>query len=313
MVAKVRQFAERYPRSRYLDAMLPPVRTVQATKINDYFSKQDWASATDFFEQKRAALFQSIPNDVAANLWTAYVATGKSANALQFWPAKSRDIKSDVEALRQAAFLFEATATKATPSLIKERDKLNQTLNTRAWSKKPSAEQVGYVKRVLATSGVASAYPWLLNIQDAWYKADEQSTCETLFPLISRVFEDKQSNTMARRLARSRVRGLPEALLENIRKADASCFQSWLDLEAKVLDVPDLQKKYDLRAAWPLEGPWLETVWTLSEQLNNKGKTKDATTIWQKIAAKAPKDSFESRMAKTRLDPTKTEFESLWK
>lgn len=313
MVVKVRQFAERYPRSRYLDAMLPSVRTVQATKINDYFAKQDWASATDFFEQKRAALFQNIPNDIAANLWTAYVAIGRSANALQFWPAKPRDIKSDVDALRQAAFLFEATSAKATPSLIKEREKLNQALNNRAWSKKPSVEQVGYVKRVLATSGVASAYPWLMNIQDAWYKADEQTTCDTLFPLISRVFEDRQSSQIARRQARSRVKGLPEGLLENIRKADTSCFQSWLDLEAKVLDILDLQKKYDVRTAWPLEGPWLEAVWTLSEQLSNKGKVKDATAIWQKIAEKAPKDSFESRMAKTRLDPTKTEFESLWK
>lgn len=313
MVAKVRQFAERYPRSRYLDAMLPSVRTVQATKINDYFSKQDWASATDFFEQKRAALFQTIPNDIAANLWTAYVATGRSANALQFWPAKPREIKSDVEALRQAAFLFEATSTKSTPLLIKEREKLNQALNNRTWSKKPNAEQVGYVKRVLGTSGVASAYPWLLSIQDAWYKSDEQSTCETLFPLISRVFADKQSSQMARRLARSRVKSLPDSLLENVRKADASCFQSWLDLEAKVLETPDLQKKYEERVAWPLEGPWLETAWALSEQLNQKGKIKDATTIWQKIAEKAPKDSFEARMAKTRLDPTKTEFESLWK
>lgn len=313
MVSKVRKFAERYPRSRYLDAMLPSVRTVQAAKINDYFSKQDWASATDFFEQKRSALFQSIPNDIAANLWTAYVATGRSGNALQFWSAKPRDIKSDVEALRQAAFLFEATSTKASSSLIKEREKLNQALSKRVWSKKPNAEQVGYVKRVLATSGVASAYPWLMNIQDAWYKLDERSTCETLFPLMSRVFEDKQSGHLARRLAQSRVKGLAEALIESIRKSDASCFQSWLDLEAKVLDVTDLQKKYDARLAWPLEGPWLETVWTLSEQLNNKGKTKDATAIWQKIAEKAPKDSFESRMARTRLDPTKTEFESLWK
>jgi hypothetical protein len=51
----------------------------------------------------------------------------------------------------------------------------------------------------------------------------------------------------------------------------------------------------------------------MSERLSGADQSKDAMLIWQQIVEQAPKDSFESRMAKARLDPKKTEFESLWK
>ena len=40
MVSKIQEFADKYPSSRFLDAMLPPVREVQASKINEYFAKK---------------------------------------------------------------------------------------------------------------------------------------------------------------------------------------------------------------------------------------------------------------------------------
>ena len=313
MVAKVREFADKYPRSRFLDAMLAPVRDVQASKINDYFAKQQWESATDFFEQRKASLFQKIPNDIAANLWTAYVATGRSSSALQFWPAKSRAVTTDIEALRQAAFLFEATSQKQVGEMLKERDKLNSLLIKRKWSNKPSEEEASYLKRVLATRQVAVAYPWIMNLQQAWYTSDEKSTCESLFPLLSRVIEDKKSGVLAKNMAYGRIKNISEEVINKIRGSDPSCFQSWVDLEGKVLELKDMQKKYTLRGDWPLEGAWLDRAWALSEQLNQVKQRQQAVPIWQKIAEKAPKDSFESRMARTRLDPNKTEFESLWK
>jgi thioredoxin-like negative regulator of GroEL len=313
MIAKVQEFAEKYPRSRFLDSMLPAVKEVQAGKINDYFVKQQWESATEFFEQKRAILFKKIPNDVAANLWTAYVATGRTTKAIPFWGVKPRKIDSDVEALRQAAFLFEASSSKNTKSFARERNKLNSQLEKRKWSKKSKAEEVNYLKRVLATKVAAYAYSWTLNIQDSWFELNEKTVCESLFPLLSRVSEDKKSSPQAREKVRLKVMNMPEDIMEKIKTSDASCFQSWLDFESKVLASSELQKKYSQRENWELAGPWLESVWALSESLNDIDKTADAMVLWRQIAEKAPADSFESKMARARLDPKKTEFESLWK
>jgi tetratricopeptide (TPR) repeat protein len=313
MIAKVREFADKYPRSRFLDAMLPAVRDVQANKINEYFTKQQWESATDFFEQRRSALFQKIPNDIAGNLWIAYVATGRSLAAVPFWAAKSKKIDSDLEALRQAAFLFEASSVKKVKSLDQERIKLNATLEKRVWSKKPKSEEAAYLKRILTTKDVASAYPWIINIQESWFQLDEKTACESLFPLLSRVSEDKKSGQNSKKMVYLKVKSISEEVIDKIRSSDPSCLQSWIDFESKVLTLADLQKKYSLRSSWPLDGAWLESVWAMSERLGASDKDKDATAIWQRIAEQAPKDSFESRMAKTRLDPRKTEFESLWK
>lgn len=313
MVAKVREFSEKYPRSRFLDDMLPAVRDVQAGKINEYFKRQQWESATDFFEQRRAVLFQKIPDDIAANLWTAYVATGRSADAVPFWGVKPRKIDSDLEALRQAAFLYEASSGKKSRNFGKERVQLNAELEKRAWSKNPKPEEVGYLKRVLVTKDVASAYGWILNIQEAWFQLDEKSACEALFPLLSRISEDKKATESTKKIVYGKVRNLSDDLIGKIRESDPSCLQSWIDFESKVLSLTDLQKKYNERVKWPLDGAWLESVWTLSERLSANEKVEDAKVMWKRISEQAPKDSFESRMAKVRLDPRKTEFESLWK
>jgi len=313
MIAKVREFAEKYPRSRFLDGMLPAVRDVQANKINEYFAKKQWESATDFFEQRRTALFQKIPEDIASNLWTAYVATGRSNEALPFWTAKSKKIDSDLEALRQAAFLFETSSVKKSRPLDQERSKLNGALEKRIWSKKPKSEEAGYLKRVLTTRNVASAYPWILNLQEAWFKLDEKNACESLFPLLSRVSDDKKSGAAAKKMVYLKVKNIAEDLVGKIRTADGACLQSWIDFESKALTLSDLQRKYAQRTSWPLDGAWLESVWTMSERLSGADQSKDAMLIWQRIVEQAPKDSFESRMAKARLDPKKTEFESLWK
>ncbi len=36
--------------------MLPPVKDVQASKIDEYFKKEQWEQATEFFEQRRKIL-----------------------------------------------------------------------------------------------------------------------------------------------------------------------------------------------------------------------------------------------------------------
>ena len=80
-----------------------------------------------------------------------------------------------------------------------------------------------------------------------------------------------------------------------------------------MLGVPAIDKIYKKRVDWALEGPWLERAWTWSEALYARGHRPEAVKVWQQIADNGPKDSFETRMAKSRLDPLKTEYEQLWK
>lgn len=314
MVEKIQDFADKYPRSRFLNDMLPPVREVQAAKIDSYFAKKQWESATEFFEQRRSTLFPKVSDGLAEKLWTAYVATSRSSQALEFWRGGEKPMASDTEALRRAAFIYETLSLKGSNlKLANDRRNLEKELMKRRWAAEPSKEDVGYLSRVLASPEVTNAYPWILKLQDAWTEDDDDAPCSVLFPLISRILADKKSSPSLRKNVVDRVKQFTAENLEDLRESDATCFQSWLDLESKVLTTPDLEALYSKRASWPLAGPWLERTWTWSEELNSRGKKTEAAKLWQEIAAKAPPESFESRMAKTRLDPSRTEFESLWR
>ena len=315
MVQLIKDFSEKYPRSKHLASMIIPVRDVQASKIEEYFDKKQWEMATDFFEQRRSSLFPKVSDKLASSLWTAYVATSRTKEALEFWRPKIAKSKTDLEVLRKAAFLYEASSKdeKNANMLNKDRSHLDKELLARTWGDKPSKEDVDYLGRVLASPKAASAYPWVLKVQDQWTKGDSDSGCTVLFPLLSRIQSDKKSRLALKSETIRRTKDYGDNHLLELREKDPACFQSWIDLEARVLPIAVLEKSYESRKDWPLSGPWLERSWTWSEELNIRGKAKQAREIWQKIADSAPKESFEFKMAKTRLDPTKTEYESLWR
>ncbi len=314
MVTQVKEFSEKYPRSRHLSGMIDPVRDVQASKIDSYFQKKQWENATQFFEQRRTALFPKVSDGLATNLWTAYVSTSRSDAAAEFWRSSAPAPKSDLEVLRAAAFFYEAGAAKGKDQFRKQRANLDKVLLGRKWGEKPSsAEDVGYLSRVLSSPRVATAYPWILRLQDQWGKNDPENGCAVLFPLLSRIQSDAKARKILSSDMQRRVTSFGEKSLSELKEKDPTCFQSWLDLEARVLSPLDLVKLYTARKDWPMTGPWLERSWAWSEDLNSRGRSKDAREIWQKILDSAPKESFEYKMAKTRLDPARTEYESLWR
>jgi tetratricopeptide (TPR) repeat protein len=314
MVSKIKEFSDKYPSSRYLDAMLAPVKDVQASKIEEYFAKDQWEAATEFFEQRRELLFPKISVDLATKLWTAYVETGRSSKALEFWPkARGQKRATDLEHLRQAAFLFEVVSTKAGGKSGNDLASVNKTLMDIEWDEKPSQIEMDYLSRILVSRDVAIGYPWILNLQDAWTASDEGASCSVLFPFLSRINSDPKSPAKARSEVVRRTNEFGESKIADVKSKDPTCFQSWLDFESKVVGEKALESIYDKRADWVVEGPWLDRLWTWSESLYARGRRPDAVKIWQKIVDKAPKDSFEFRMAKSRLDPLKTEYEALWK
>jgi tetratricopeptide (TPR) repeat protein len=315
MVELIKEFSDKYPRSKHLASMIDPVRDVQAAKIDSYFEKKQWESATEFFEQRRSSLFPKISDKLASKLWNAYVATSRSKEAEEFWRPKLEQGNTDLDVLRRAAFLYEAgnDRSKNKDVLSTERRNLDQRLLTRAWGEKPSKEEVDYVGRVLASSRASSAYPWVLKLQDQWTKNDPESGCSVLFPLLSRIQSDKKARVLLKNELVRRTKEFGDSKLAELREKDPACFQSWVDLEARILPPSKIDETYSARKDWPLTGAWLERSWAWSEDLNLRGKVKDAREIWQRIAESAPKESFEYKMAKTRLDPSRTEYESLWR
>jgi hypothetical protein len=314
MVSKIKEFSDKYPNSRFLDPMLVPVSDVQGSKIMEYFKSEKWEHATEFFEQRRGILYKKITPELAANLWVAYVETGRSQLAAEFWPeVRGQELKNDYVMLRQAAFLFEMSSTKAKAKYSKDLAGANKALIAWKWDEQPSTEEMDFLSRVLVSSSVATAYPWILKLQDSWTVGDELAACNVIFPFLSRIHADVKSPAAARAEVVKRTLAFGEGKMIDLKVKDPTCFQSWLDFEAKVLSVAAIDKIYTARDAWALDGPWLERAWTWSEALYARGKRPDAVKLWMQIADKGPKDRFETRMAKSRLDPLKTEYEQIWK
>jgi tetratricopeptide (TPR) repeat protein len=312
MVDTIKEFSEKYPQSKHLADMLEPVRDVQASRINEYFAKEQWESAIQFFEQRRSSLFPKVSDELARNLWIAYVSTSRSDSAREFWRPSLMKPVSDQDWLRIAAFLYEASVDKPFQSLVQDRLRYDSLLLKRTWGASPTERDVSYLGRVLVSNRVSSAYPWVLKIQDRWTKDDPVEGCSVLFPLLSRIQSDEKSAKVLAQDLAQRVGKFGKTHLEKLQDSDPSCFQSWLDLEARVLGPDRLAEQYKDRQGWKLAGPWLERTWIWSEDLYARGKKIEAREIWKRIVDTAPKDSFENKMAATRLDPNKTEYESLW-
>jgi hypothetical protein len=133
-----------------------------------------------------------------------------------------------------------------------------------------------------------------------------------VYPLIARI-NDSRTDSVAKKTVKNHIAEFVPVKWDDLNKISTSCGQSWLDLEGRSFTLAELAKRYDARIEWKLEGPWLERLWTHSEELEKAGKKVDATKIWERIAKDAPETSFENKMAKTRLDPRETEFEGIWK
>jgi hypothetical protein len=54
-------------------------------------------------------------------------------------------------------------------------------------------------------------------------------------------------------------------------------------------------------------------MWTWAEEMNSRGQRDKSVAVWKLIAEKGPAEAFETKMSRQRLDPRKTEYESLWK
>lgn len=313
MVERVKNFADKYPHSKFLDRMIPAVRDVQATNIEPYFKKGHKFSATEFFEKKRSTLYPKVSPELARNLFIAYVDTSRSEKAKEFWGDYKPDQKADDDFLRGIVFLVEASRTaKKDKTLDRDLKEVETSALKREWKMPLSSAGKEYLSRILNSSRSAQQLLWIQRAVEFWSEKDKDRYCSVTYPLTARIFETRK-DAAARNEVKSKVDMVMADQWPAILASDASCAQSWLDLEARVLSTSELQKNYSKREDWKLAGPWLERLWQYSESLEKAGDHSNAVNLWRRIAKEGPPESFEVKMAKTRLDPSQTEFESLWK
>jgi tetratricopeptide (TPR) repeat protein len=317
MVEKVKEFSAKYPNSKFLNAMIPAVQEVQAKNIEPYFEKNFLFSATEFFEKKRQVLFAKVSDDLAKKLFTAYVDTNRSQQAQEFWPAVSQSKRTDLDMLRHLTFLAEIANDSKTPNklkstLLKDRLNLIKLAEKREWSAEAPKESRYFLNRLIGLKQSRDDLIWIYRASKIWTKKDSDQSCSVIYPLLDRIHEQR-SDADAKKLVTAELTAAIDDVWSAGSKAEATCKQSFLDLETKCFIFADLAKKYEKRSSWDLTGPWLERLWVHSEELAKKGQKKEARAYWEKIVKSGPADSFEVKMAKTRLEPTQTEFEQIWK
>lgn len=315
MVERVKEFSSKYPNSKFLDRMIPAVRDVQATNIEPYFAKGYKFAATEFFEKKRAILYPKVSSDLGEKLFEAYVDTSRSDKAKEFWVNYKPIQKTDDDVLRGMTFLTEASRkpkSKESSELDKDLHRATAELMKRDWQKTLSKSGKEYLSRILNSPKATDQLLWVLRAVELWTEKEKDRLCAVTFPLVTRIYETRK-DTPAIKEVKKHLDSVMTNDWPDLLAADSSCAQSWLDLEARVLSPAELNKNYSKRAEWKLTGAWLERMWQYSESIEKAGKHEDARALWQRIVKEGPADSFEVKMAKTRLDPNRTEFESLWK
>ncbi|MCX6117191.1 MAG: hypothetical protein NT027_06600 [Proteobacteria bacterium] len=315
MVQRVKEYASKYPNSKFLNGMLPAVTEVQARNIDPYFEKGYLFSGTEFFEKRRATLYKKIDEKLGRNLFQAYVDTSRSDKAKEFWNFERDAINTDEQLLRALVFLNETSPNKTTKNNLGHQKDLNRFITQAEktkWKPNPPVQTKLYLSRVLSSNNSAKNLIWILNASEEWSKEEKDSVCSVTLPLSSRLFDSRKDKLAVAKI-RERIDSVIPEKWETLLKENQTCAQSWLDLEAKTIPLNDLIQRYEKRATWVVDGPWLERLWIHSEELEKSGQKDAAQKLWQKIAKDAPPSSFESKMAKTRLAPPDTEVEGLWK
>ncbi|MCX6124157.1 MAG: tetratricopeptide repeat protein, partial [Proteobacteria bacterium] len=302
MVAKVLEFSKKYPNSKFIERM-----------IGRYLF-----SATEFFEKRRKTLYPVVSEALSRSLFEAYVDTSRSSKAIEFWPRIGLFGKTEEEKLRIAAFLSEVIGVSlpgkksvADSNYVKQLRQVVADLEQLKWKAEPSKYTQAMVSRLLNGPRSKDHVLWIGRGAEVWAKNDPDAQCGVLYPIVSRISEQRQDKE-SRKFVRSKLDDIFPDEWSDIETNNPGCAQAWLDLEAKNYTLAERSIRYASRADWRLFGPWLERIWTHSEDLEKSGQRGNAIKVWEKIANQAPKESFEARMAKTRLQPRQTEVEALW-
>jgi tetratricopeptide (TPR) repeat protein len=320
MVSHVREFANLYPSSRFLNSLAGPVREVQGYQFESLLKSGQPHLALQFFEKNRKNLFPKVNPDMALKLFSNYVDLYKSEAAEEFWPVFNGNKKSYLEYVKSAIFAAEmrdlalAKKSKAAEKWHRVSESLANSIEKIEPDIDISPLYRNFVSRLASTDSAQLHLPWIYRLVSRWSQTDTRLACELKFPLLSRLVTGPHAKE-------DRIRSIPAVLkavddnLPGLLETDYDCGSSLLELENTVLtgNSDMFSKRWLARTKWPMAREVVKHLWLASETMSENGQEKSAQEIWRHLSQSAPKDFPEVKFATIRLDPERTEFEGLWK
>lgn len=320
MVNRVREFANLYPESRFLQSLAEPVRDVQAARFAEYLAASQPHLALQFFAKNRKNLYPKITGEMAEKLFNNYVDIYKSESAKEFWHGYRVKGKTPLELMRAIVFTAEMhnqsidKKDKSKDKWAKESRQLAKAITTQATQIPDSPLARTYLNRVLYSQISSAHLPWIYDMIHNWTNANPAVACELEFPLMAKIIATGPGKEGYRDLL-AQVLAAVDGNMPGLAERDYECANGLLELENSVLENKSklYAKRWLARIAWPLVPQIVHHLWLASELIYEKGEMATAKEIWRHLAQKAPPQLPETRYAQIRLDPKKTEFEGLFR
>jgi hypothetical protein len=320
MVERVREFYNRYPESRFLASLVEPVREVKADHIDKLFEQNQVYSAISYFEKTRDLLYKDLNDERKKRLFVAYIDTYQADKAAEFWPEyKKLTADDDLKKLRSAVFLAEIAAAKPSPAWTNANRSFALELAKHKWTTKAGKQSRQYLYRTLAattqTSSGANHLGWAFELVKSWAQTDRAAYCSDVYPVLSKMIHEPKQHSVPLADLRKETLAMVDKLLPGLLAIDETCGISFLELEFELLEETpaELGRRYLTRREWRLSRPLTTLFWEVAEKNSNRGQSSIAQEMWSIIRDKAPSDAPEVGFAKVRLDPSRTEYEQLWK
>lgn len=315
MVDRVRSFVARYPQSAFLRELAGPVREVQARHIEGYFKAGDAYGAVEFFERTRAALFPVVSDQLAAQLFAAYVDVNQTEKAAPFLSAYTQSKLDEFGWLRLATALVEI-GSKAPAAQRPQWEKKNRELSAKLLElniQLPHDTKARLaLNRILAQPMSLYQLPWILKLAQYWTERDISTGCDLVYPLLDRV-----QNLAPQQLPagfQQAAMNFIDINLKDLLRFETNCAYSMMEFEISLYQdqIRLLADKYLVREYLIMNAPTAALVWSVAEQSRKSGYAEGAEGLWKLLVTKGDKGLSEVRYAQARLDRSRSELEDLW-
>ncbi len=322
MIVKVTEFANRYPRSKFLESMVKAVKDVKSSYLGEYLKAQEKEKAIAFYQKYGNRLYgKNLPPEWAAQLFTIYYDRLEFEKAAPLWnAADSQKISGTEDLIRRISWLEEKTAPKETAPQKNEdlKKKLNVYLKEAQkidWAKEDTTPFEKYIPRIRAVDTDFSSGTWMTEKLLAKKPSSDQ-VCSEVIPILSNASQKEKDKKILFKW-RQYVTQLLNDPSSNLNSLDDSCRTVLFDLEAAMMEKNEsttaLADQWLSRLTMPLNRTTAGYLWEASELLEKSKRNEDATKIWKVLSESKVPSLEESKWATLKLDGAKTQYEDLWK
>ncbi|MEI8025989.1 MAG: hypothetical protein WCI18_06555 [Pseudomonadota bacterium] len=317
MIAKVTEFANRYPRSKFLESMTRAVKDVKSNYLGEYLKAGEKDKAIAFYQKYGNRLYgKKIPPDWASQLFTIYYDRLEFENAANFWNvADSQKVSGTADLIRRISWLEEKTAAKKNETLNKKLNVYLKEAKKIDWTKEDTTSFDKYIPRIRAVDTDFSSGTWMTEKLLA-KKPNSDQVCSEVVPILSNASQKEKDKKILLKW-RQFVTQLLNDPSSNIENLDESCRTVLFDLEAAMIEKNEsttvLADLWLSRLSMPLNTATAGYLWEASELLEKAQRRDDATKIWKLLSESKAPSLEESKWATLKLDGEKTQYEDLWK